>query len=46
MVVVVGGVGDCSGCWWWFQFVGMDFVGAFFGRIGLPPAMVGPSVSE
>ena len=29
MVVVVGGVGDCGGyfgCWWWFQFVGMDFL--------------------
>ena len=22
------------------------FVGAFFGRIGLPPAMIGPSISE
>ena len=29
MVVVVGGVGDCGdcfGCWWRFQFVGMDFL--------------------
>ena len=29
MVVVIGGVGDCGGCfgyWWWFQFVGMDFL--------------------
>ena len=29
MVAVVGGVGDCDGCfgcWWGFQFVGMDFL--------------------